>query len=567
MLGVFLCCASLGYTQSANMKRNMEDNIFVDRLDILNGRISDTLFTTLNAMSRKDVVHFLENYLITHPDLTIGEKEDIQNIISKNGEWAANGDGAAYSKWPIFNTFYIKKPDFLNVQTHNADLIVNPIIAYQQTVESGNGGQTLFVNSKGLEVRGRVANRLGFYSAFTDNQERGPRQFQNYMLSHAAVPGNAYYKDFKLEKPGNGVDYINACGYIDAEVIKNTINVSFGHDRFHIGDGYRSLFLSDFGANYLFAKINTRIWKVNYQNLFMELTPQYKRGGDQLLPKKYAAMHHLSINVAPWLNVGLFEGIIFGRKDHFEFQYMNPIILYRSIEQGAGSPDNALLGLNFKMNPGRFNTVVYGQLLLDEFKFAEIKSRKGWWGNKYGIQLGCKIADPFGIVNLLIQPEINIVRPFTYSFRDSSAYNAVYDVPVADYTHYNQPLAHPFGANFSEFNLLVQYIPVQHLILSMKTFYNKQGRDTASSVSFGGDIFKSYKKKNSDYGIRMYNGATTTVWYTNLNASYELRDNFYIDLGLTFRNEKSSFSTNPNFASNQFYVGFRLNAARRQYDY
>ena len=34
-------------------------------------------------------------------------------------------------------------------------------------------------------------------------------------------------------------------------------------------------FFSDFGNNYLFLKINTRIWKINYQNIFMELNPQF----------------------------------------------------------------------------------------------------------------------------------------------------------------------------------------------------------------------------------------------------------------------------------------------------
>jgi hypothetical protein len=56
----------------------------------------------------------------------------------------------------------------------------------------------------------------------------------------------------------------------------------------------------------------------------------------------------LSINATKWLNIGLFEGVIFGRKDHFEFQYLNPIIFYRHIEGAIGSPDNALAGLDFQ---------------------------------------------------------------------------------------------------------------------------------------------------------------------------------------------------------------------------
>jgi hypothetical protein len=57
-----------------------------------------------------------------------------------------------------------------------------------------------------------------------------------------------------------------------------------------------------------------------------------------------------------------------------------------------------------------------------------------------GLQLGAKYINALGIKNLDLQLEYNRVRPFTYSHRDS----------VANYTHYNQPMAHPLGANFSE---------------------------------------------------------------------------------------------------------------------
>ena len=73
-------------------------------------------------------------------------------------------------------------------------------------------------------------------------------------------------------------------------------------------------------------------------------------GQISLLRKKYAAMHHLDVNVTKWLNIGLFEGVIFGRKDHFEFGYLNPIIFYRSIEQQNGSYDNSVAGIDFKAN-------------------------------------------------------------------------------------------------------------------------------------------------------------------------------------------------------------------------
>ncbi len=104
----------------------------------------------------------------------------------------------------------------------------------------------------------------------------------------------------------------------------------------------------------------------------------------------------------------------------------------RPAEQQNGSADNAFVGLDFKANIAhRFQ--VYGQLMFDEFVLSEIKKGDGWWANKWALQLGAKYIDAFGVKNLDLQLETNLVRPFTYSHFDT----------VANYTHYNQPLAHP----------------------------------------------------------------------------------------------------------------------------
>ncbi len=543
--------------QSTWLHRNADDYFQLERFDILNRRISDTLHTALNGMSRQAAVYFLENYEAEHlTTLRDADKKEIDHFISKNGEWAENGDATVDSRYPVFNTLYQKKTDLLHYSSRNVFFSLNPVLHYQQTVEQGSPNQNLFYNSRGLEARGLLGKRIGFYTILTDNQERGPSQHQQYVLQRAAVPGASFFKPFKTAKPGFAQDYLYASGYVDLSVIKNMLHASFGTDRFQIGDGYRSLFLSDFGSNYTFLKLNTHFWKLHYQNLYMELTPQYMRGPDALLPRKYATMHHLSANVTKWLNIGLFESIVFGRKDHFDFRYMNPIIFYRSVEQNAGSPDNAMLGMNFKINPG-IGAVIYGQVLLDEFQFARITRHEGWWGNKYGLQLGFKLADLFGIRNFLLQTEWNLVRPYTYSFKDS----------VADHSHYNQPLAHPYGANFMELALIVKYKPHEKCYLSLKSFYNRQGRDTSASLSFGGDIFKPYLNRNADEGIYMYNGSISEVLYSNLNLAYEWRNNLFFDLGATFRYEHSSFPSNPTRKGFSAYAGIRLNSIRREYDY
>ena len=90
-----------------------------------------------------------------------------------------------------------------------------------------------------------------------------------------------------------------------------------------------------------------------------------------------------------------------------------------------------MLGLNWKWNfLKRFS--FYGQFVLDELAIGSIIDNGfGWWGNKFGIQAGLKYFNVAEVDHLDAQIEFNMVRPYMYSFRDSSA----------NWTHYNQFLA------------------------------------------------------------------------------------------------------------------------------
>ncbi len=323
---------------------------------------------------------------------------NLQRLYLNNLEYLPDSVRAAYgSKKSIGKNFYTTPANLYEVHVKDFDLAINPVIQYVVSKEKGND-QTLFLNTRGLSVRGRIANKIGFYAYMADNQERDPSYVQQWITDRKAVPGEGFYKTFKA---AGGVDYFDARGYFTFNVTKY-IDVAFGYDRNFIGNGYRSLFLSDFGNGNLFLKLNTRIWKFNYQNLFMELQNADSRTGDKLIGKKYATIHHLDIAATKWLNVGLYEAVIFGRVNRFDLSYLNPIIFYRSVEQQNGSYDNSLAGLDFKANVAR-KFQFYGQFLLDEFNLTQLKANTGWWANKYGFQLGAKYIDALGVKNLDLQ--------------------------------------------------------------------------------------------------------------------------------------------------------------------
>ena len=543
-------------SQSTYLPQGDKQNVLLERLEIKAGTDSVLNFSKTKYFNRsKYVINGVKSYLqkAGETNLSKVDAHNLRSLYLNNTEWLTADERDQYkSKKPILKNFYTTPANLYEVHVNDFDLVVNPVIQYVISKESDND-QSLFSNTRGLTVRGRIAKKIGFAAYLTDNQERDPAYVQQWVRDRSAVPGNGYYKSFK--DPG-GLDYFDARGYFTFNVAKY-IDVAFGYDKNFIGNGHRSLFLSDFGNSNLFLKLKTRIWKFNYQNIFMELHNAYARGGDKLLVKKYDVMHHLDVNVTKWLNIGLFEGVVFGRENKFDFSYLNPVIFYRSIEQQNGSQDNAVVGLDFKANLAkRFQ--VYGQLLLDEFKLSQVRAKNGWWANKYGIQLGAKYIDAFTIKNLDLQIEHNRVRPFTYSHRDS----------VANYTHYNQPLAHPLMANFWETIGILRYQPAPKWMVQAKAIIYKQGRDTGS-VSYGSNIFLPSVSpyRTSDYGFSIGSGWKTNVMYASLLVSYELRENLFLELFGVARKQETKTAPIISEKSTIVSFGVRWNMHRREFDF
>lgn len=560
---VFICPFA-AMAQSTYLPEGDKGYHFLDRLEIKQQTNTGLNFSSIKPYNRRYIVQQAEfidsirkesgNSLVAasaNPlKFTRLDEYNMNSFLMNNSEWVTGSKESFASKKPVLKSFYKTKPNLLEVNTKDFFLAINPILQLHAGKQRGYN-ESIYLNTRGVNVRGMIARKIGFYTSITDNQERGPTFFQQKVIDLRAVPGVGFYKGFKK----SGLDYFDARGYITFNAAKY-VDVQFGYDKNFIGDGYRSLFLSDWGNSYLFAKLNTRIWKFNYQNLFMELMPQFVKYGDVLLDRKYAAMHHLSMNVTKWLNIGVFESIIFSRKNHFDFQYLNPIIFLRHIEGSLGSPDNALLGGDFKANICH-HVQVYGQLLIDEFKLSKLKENRGWWGNKFGTQLGIKYIDAFDIKNLDFQVESNRVRPYTYSHNDS----------VSNYSHYNQPLAHPLGANFQEFIGIVNYQPLPRVYILGKVIYYKKGLDSLA-YNAGGDIFRLDIYRNGiDEGYNVGGGQKATCLNALLQLSYEVRENLYFDLSYQHRTFKIAEAPAQNSTISLITAGIRLNIAKRQYDF
>jgi hypothetical protein len=498
----------------------------------------------------------------------------MRQVIAENGEWAPDENGFAKSKHPWFNTFYKTQYDFIHVKTKDFFLAINPVINLMSSAEKNDPvvkGTTskLFYNSHDLELRGWLGKKIGFYTSFTDNQETAPAYVYNYAIKDSnriGLPGADYV--LLPKSRSSYFDYLNASGYIDFAAVKDRVNVTFGSGKHFVGDGITSLFLTDFSSNTPFLKLRARIWRINYETMYLELTEQFKREKDTQYPHKFATMHSISYNANRWLNFGFFEAVVFNRRNVYELSYLNPIVFTLSLNSFNGGGDKSLLGFYGKAIIAK-HVQLYGQVMLNEFKSSEFFSGKGWYGNKWGLQAGMKYFDALGIKNLDLQGELDAVRPYTYTAQDT----------LANYTNYNQPLADPLGAGFVKAIGIIRYQPIRNVTVTIKAMYYVQGLDTGNTNS-GNNIFNSYlsaPKGSATYGVKLVNGVKAQCSSLNLNLSYQVRRNMYIDAGAIYRKYETTSKTYPGTSTagdvdgplntSLMYLGLRINAARRDYSF
>ena len=434
-------------------------------------------------------------------------------------------------------------------------IIANPLIDF----DIGNAGvdaKTSWVNTRGLELKGWVGKNVGYYTSVYENQAIFPDYLDAYIRTNNVIPGQGMVHTYL---DNGGFDFNSATGYIVYKANKY-FNFQLGHGKNFYGDGYRSLLLSDNSFNNLFLKATTNFWHIKYQVLYNQYIDirerqSYETGFD----RKYTTTHYLSWAVSKRVNISFFDAVVWSATDSagnyrgFDVQYLNPIIFMRPLEFSIGSPDNALMGLNLSVIVG-YHNVFYGQLILDEFRLSEETAGDGWHGNKQGFQLGFKTYDPFKIKNLYFQTEFNWVRPYTYSHRE----------PIKNYGHYNQPLAHPYGANFWESVSFIKY-NWKRIFINYQFLYSIYG-DDPPGMNYGKDIYLSYNTNVEDYDNHVGQGIKTTLVYNDINLSYLINPAYNLNFCIGYTNRQLMSDTDSH-TTNYFYVGLRTSLRNLYYDF
>nr|WP_295869254.1 hypothetical protein [uncultured Chitinophaga sp.] len=431
-----------------------------------------------------------------------------------------------------------------------------------QVGKSREESRTTWLNTRGAIIQANIGSKFYFESSFYENQGKFPYYLDQYIRKNDIVPGQGGIKNYSN---GKAFDYNYATALLSYTPNKY-INLTAGYGQNFIGDGYRSLILSDISFSYPYLKITANLGSVQYTSMwtqFMDKRSQSFGSAYEDLGyfKKWGVFHFLDWNVNKRLTIGLFDAVVWpdadssGRKRGFDWSYMNPIIFLRSAEFSVGSSDNALMGANvkYKLFP---KTTIYGQVVLDEFKLKEVTGGNGWWANKQSWQLGFRSFDLFKVKNLDIQGEYNAVRPYTYSFRST----------FANYEHYNQSLAHPLGANFWELLGIATY-RIKRWYGRGQLMYARYGDDPDAKTNNGHYIYKPYTNRPSDYGNYIGQGIKTNLLYAQGTVAYVLNPKYNLRVEASLAARKLQNDITGSKTDLIFNFGLRSSFRQFYYDF
>jgi hypothetical protein len=440
---------------------------------------------------------------------------------------------------------------FLQIDSTEFSLHIDPVFNFSAGKEFGNS-QNLIGNARGAMVRCRIGQTIGIESAFYENQSFFPQVWDQFIAKYRVAPGQGRAKRYHV----TGWDYAYSEGAITWHP-KGIFLAQLGRGKNFIGEGYRSLLLSDAATNYPYLRFSFSCKNFQYTRitaLLQNIDYRVINKDTREFPQKLANFHLISFNTFRKFQVSLFEGIILNNPDTrgkftVNFDVVNPVpfidVLFRSKDNETKINSIGGINLCWRISPV---FQLYSQMSVDDPIHKKLDGKTGI--SEYGYQLGFKYYNPLQIKNFYLQFEYNEVRPFTYSQGDS----------VISYSHFDQPLAHPLGANFYEVvgisNYRYKRFYAEYTLTLAKygasTSGNNAGHEILLTPGRSSDAFlQGVKTDLITHQARM-------AWYINPAT------NSCISAGVYWQNQKSSVI---NSSTKMFYISFSTNLRNLYYDF
>ena len=471
---------------------------------------------------------------------------------------SAIANGFILNKWDTVKQKYknwgqkLINNHLFEVHDKDVHLFLDPIISYSGGKATDLNKMT-YVSTRGFNAYGLVGKKVQFNLAFFENQARFPIYLDTFIFKNdRVVPGQGRSRKFK----GTAFDFARTDASI-SYVPSERFDMVLGYGKNFIGDGYRSLLLSDNAFNYPYLRLHAKFWKINYTVLYNQYANPKVEINDNF-QRKFSTIHYFTLDISKKFQIGIFESIMWQGNDTtstrgFDLQYLNPVLFLRPVEFSLGSTDNAMLGLNFKYQLSK-NSFAYSQFVLDDINLQQtFKNKKQHLNNKYGIQLGFWTKDILKLKGLNYRLEYNTVRPFTYGHRKINQ----------NYTHYSQALAHPLGANFHEVINNFQFRK-KRWYAELHSVFAIVGEDFNGNL-FGNNLWGG-EAGVPELGIKTLDGLNTKVGYNQVTIGWtinkEWNSNIQAQVGNRFRKNDVK-STSETF----FSFGIVTNLSNYYYDF
>jgi len=435
-----------------------------------------------------------------------------------------------------------------------ADIIVDEYIGAGKrgipTSRSITGkSKALMMNTRGYEAGGNIGNKFYFETAIYENQGRFPGYVDSAVRKTGVIPFQNRYKNIG---DGKGFDF----SYSSARLVY-TPNKHFlfdlGFNNNFIGDGYRSLLLSDYNTVYPYFKTAITVGNFQYSVMWSQYVSEPERTIYALgYPRKWGQTYFLDWHATKQFNIGIFNSVISPNEtsDHKKdvgISLASPIIFVHADKSPSGVQLNNISGLNLKyaIIP---SVNIYGQFMLDELGDGE-------WQKRYGWQAGIRISDVLNVNGWNALAEFNTVRPYAYASDDAATV----------YSHNNESLADPLGANFKEAIGVTDYT-YKNWWFRLEVMAAHYGVDSSSSVDYGHDIFKPVYLHSKENNITTDQGLLTKLYYGDFRMAYILnkKTNLRIEAGAVYRNEKNRDATYKDMYG---YIGVRMSFRKLIYDF
>lgn len=414
--------------------------------------------------------------------------------------------------------------NWIQASNSKSTFTIDPYIVAAAGAQNRSNQRAVAQLLGGIRIQGVCNDKFSYSLGFVSGYNKFPSYINaNIDSNRGYIPGFAKGN----VKSNNAYTATQVTGDVTYIPGKHFL-ISAGYGKNFIGDGYRSLILSDNPTNNPYLRLQARLWKFTYNVIYNKYSnPRYQVDGRN--QRKYSVLHYLGINFTEKIQVGLYDNIIWYAKDTvdlydgpaptrdsiigergFDVQYLNPLIFMRPLEFGIGSPDNAFMGGTFKYKFYKHG-FLYFQFGLDDLNLgASFKRDENAFGNKYGLQFGIFNKDLFHVNGLSWRLEWNTVRPYVYGHG--------FNKTGLNYTHNNQSLADPFNANFNEVISIFQYHNKRWYGM-LENLFTVRGENPGLPFTNGEDLWGDQDAVTRT-GTKTMQGEKHKYFYSQLTAGY-----------------------------------------------